>query len=188
MKKKTPTRRTKITPRRATQRNQPRAATSSQVLGRAAFKPAPDVTDRIARKWRPHYRRLMELRRRLLDQAGGLAEEAVTETPRYSMHMADSGTDSFDRDFAFNLLTANQNALYEIEQALARIENGTYGMCELTQKPIAKERLAAIPWTRFSAKAQKGLEQEGLVERPHLGKLGSVKGSEEAELAAEEEP
>jgi hypothetical protein len=70
----------------------------------------------------------------------GLAKESAEEMANYSLHMADSGTDNFDRDFALSLLSSDQDAIYEIEEALKRIEKNTYGICELTGKPIPKAR------------------------------------------------
>jgi RNA polymerase-binding transcription factor DksA len=104
----------------------------------------------------------------------GLAKESATEMESYSLHMGDSGTDNFDRDFALSLLSADQDAIYEIEEALKRIERGTYGVCELTNKPIPKARLDAIPWTRFTVEAQAQLEREGAVRQKKLGQLGSL--------------
>ncbi len=91
----------------------------------------------------------------------GLAKESAQEMAGYSLHMADSGTDNFDRDFALSLLSSDQDAVYEIEEALKRIEKKTYGVCELTGKSIPKARLEAIPWTRFTVEAQAQLEREG---------------------------
>src|SRR5260370_17390806 len=88
--------------------------------------------------------------------------------------MADSGTDNFDRDFALSLLSADQDAVYEIEEALKRIEKNTYGVCELTGKSIPKSRLAVIPWTRFTVEAQGQLEREGALRQRRLGTLGTV--------------
>jgi hypothetical protein len=61
-----------------------------------------------------------------------------------------------------------QDALYEIDEALDRIRTGSYGICELTGKEIERQRLEAIPWTRFSADAEKTLESRGEVRRAHL--------------------
>ena len=102
----------------------------------------------------------------------GLAKESAQEMAGYSLHMADSGTDNFDRDFALSLLSSDQDAIYEIEEALKRIEKDTYGICELTGKPIPKTRLEAIPWTRFTVQAQAQLEREGALRQRRLGALG----------------
>ena len=75
----------------------------------------------------------------------------------YGQHMADAGTDTFDRDFALSMVASEQEALSEIDAAIKRIHDGTYGVCEITQKPIDKERLLAVPFTRYSAEAQKGI-------------------------------
>ena len=83
-----------------------------------------------------YYQNLLDLRDRLLSQMSGLAKESAEEMSSYSLHMADSGTDNFDRDFAFSLLSSDQDAIYEIEEALKRIEKNTYGVCELTGKSI----------------------------------------------------
>jgi RNA polymerase-binding transcription factor DksA len=105
----------------------------------------------------------------------------------YSLHMADSGTDNFDRDFALSLLSADQDAVYEIEEALKRIEKGTYGICELTGKQIPKTRLDAIPWTRFTVEAQAQLERDGAMRQRRLGALGTVDSTGVTEVEEEEE-
>jgi RNA polymerase-binding transcription factor DksA len=88
--------------------------------------------------------------------------------------MADAGTDQYDRDFALGLLSSEQDALYQVEQAMDRVRNGTYGICELTGKRIEAERLEAIPWTRFSLAAEAQLEKAGLRRRARLGDRQTV--------------
>ncbi len=103
-------------------------------------------------------------------------------------HMADAGTDTYDRDFALGMLSSEQDAAYAIEEALNRIRNGTYGVCELTGKRINVERLEAIPWTRFSAEAEKQLERDRAVKRAGVGPRGTIgEGGVEAEDEEEEE-
>ena len=101
--------------------------------------------------------------------------------------MADSGTDNFDRDFALSLLSSDQDAIYEIEEALKRIEKNTYGICELTGKQIPRTRLEAIPWTRFTVQAQAQLEREGALRQRRLGALGTVDAIGVADAEPEEE-
>src|SRR5258705_13973276 len=129
---------------------------------------------KIKPEWTKFYQHLLELRERLLHQMDGLAKESAEELAGYSLHMADSGTDNFDRDFALSLLSSDQDAIYEIEEALKRIEKNTYGICELTGKPIPRTRLEAIPWTRFTVQAQAQLEKEGALRQRRLGALGTV--------------
>ena len=141
----------------------------------------------IQAEWKQQYRRLIQLRAHLLTDRTELVKEAREETSTYSMHMADAATDSFDRDFALSHLSADQDVLYEIDEAIKRIENGTYGHCELTGKPIARLRLEAIPWTRFSMSAELQLEKDGAVHLNRLRPIGSVKCSS-SEESDESEP
>jgi hypothetical protein len=75
--------------------------------------PAGIEANSIRANWQKHYRILVDLRDTLLEQSGRLVREAHEEAASHSMHMADAGTDSFDRDFALSLLSADQNALAE---------------------------------------------------------------------------
>jgi len=138
-------------------------ARAADILGGSQAEP------KIRRKWQKFYNRLVALRHYLVKSRGGLAKDAIEEKPAFSMHMADAGTDEFDRDFALSMVSSEQEALYEIDEALNRIQNGTYGTCEVTGKRIERERLEAVPWTRFSAEAEKQLEREGGVPLARLG-------------------
>lgn len=163
-------------------------ATAASILGRAAATPRTSVSHaKIKPEWQKYYQHLLELRDRLLNQMNGLAKESAEEMASYSLHMADSGTDNFDRDFALSLLSSDQDAIYEIEEALKRIEKGTYGICELTGKTIPKSRLDAIPWTRFTVEAQSQLEREGALRQRRLGVLGTVDNSGSSEGEDDEE-
>jgi DnaK suppressor protein len=134
-----------------------------------------------------YYRRLSALREELLRRQTHLNEDALAEKPSFSSHMADAGTDNFDRDFALGILSTEQDSRYEIERAMERIREGTYGICEVTGKPIERQRLEAIPWTRFTAKAEKELEREGVVKRPHLGERETVVKTSAADESSEDE-
>ena len=118
------------------------STTAAAILGRSVAKAkAPSDPKKVKPEWQKYCQRLLELREQLLRQMNGLAKESAQELPGYSLHMADSGTDNFDRDFALSLLSSDQDAVYEIEEALKRIEKKTYGVCELTGKTIPKARL-----------------------------------------------
>lgn len=174
----------------ATQRNKPQiSATAAAILGQPASKSKTPAAapKRIKPEWQKYYNRLVELRDQLRRQMNGLAQESAQEMPGYSLHMADSGTDNFDRDFALSLLSSDQDALYEIEEALKRIEKKTYGVCELTGKNIPKARLEAIPWTRFTVEAQAQLEREGALRSRRLGQLGTIDSAGITESESEEE-
>ncbi len=137
---------------------------------------------KIKPEWEKYYQRLLDLRGRLTQQMSGLAKESTEQLDGYSLHMADSGTDNYDRDFALGMLSSDQDSLHEIDEALKRIETDTYGVCEWTGKPIPKARLNAIPWTRFTVEAQAQLERDGMLHNKRLGNLGSVGSSGLAEV------
>ena len=150
-------------------------ATSAAILGRPIAKAnaGPDLK-KVKPEWQQFCLHLLELREQLVKQMSGLAAESAQEMAGYSLHMADSGTDNFDRDFALSLLSSDQDAVFEIEEALKRIERKTYGICELTAKLIPRARLEAIPWTRFTVESQAQLEREGALKSRRLGALGSI--------------
>jgi len=167
----------------------PKPATAASILG---FNPVAASSKtrngvKIKPEWAKFYERLLDLRDQLAKQMDGLAKESAQEMAGYSLHMADSGTDNFDRDFALSLLSSDQDAIYEIEEALKRIEKNTYGICELTGKPIPRSRLEAIPWTRFTVQAQAQLEKEGALRQRRLGALGTVDSVGVTELESDEE-
>jgi|SRR5947209_3452428 len=155
------------TKRRTRSAHRPRAR-AGDVLAQSITEP------RIHPRWRKYYNRLVDLRNYLVQRQGDLVKNAKEERPSFSMHMADAGTDTFDRDFALSMISSEQDALYEIDQALIRIRDGTYGRCEMTGARIESGRLEAIPWTRFSAEAEKKLEKEGGVARARLGPRESM--------------
>ena len=107
---------------------------------------------------------LLDLRDRALDNMSGVARDTLRNHPEGSEasgsgeHQADAGSDAYDRDFALSLLSKEQDGLYEIEQALARIDNGTYGICEMSF-PFCVWRpspLLGLPWNaRPSGKRKK---------------------------------
>jgi DnaK suppressor protein len=163
------------------------SATAASILGRPAIPTKKNGDVKIKAEWQKYYNRLLELREQLMRQMNGLAKESAQEMAGYSLHMADSGTDNFDRDFALSLLSSDQDAIYEIEEALKRIEKRTYGICELTGKPIPKARLEAIPWTRFTVQAQAQLERDGILRQRRLGQLGTVDSVGVTEVEGEEE-
>jgi len=103
------------------------------------------------------------------------------------MDEADSATDEFDHDLAWTQLSAEQNALYEVNNALQRILGGSYGLCEETGKAIPAARLRAIPWTRFTYAVEERLEKKGAVPRAGLNKAASVRGQGQIRFAPEEE-
>src|SRR6476661_4414074 len=169
-------------------------ATAASILGTPVGPASQKRSDfehngapKIKAEWAKYYKNLLDLRERLMNQMSGLAKESAEEMSSYSLHMADSGTDNFDRDFALSLLSSDQDAIYEIEEALKRIEKDTYGVCELTGKKIPQARLQAIPWTRFTVEAQAQLEREGALRQRRLGALGTVDSAGAVEVESDED-
>jgi len=117
------------------------------------------------------HEKLLQLRDSLLDSMSGVAKDTLrsraegSEASAFGMHQADAGSDAYDRDFALSLLSQEQDALYEIEEALKRIELGTYGVCEMSNKPIAHARLEALPFARCTVECQAQLEKHKRVNR-----------------------
>ena len=111
-------------------------------------------------------RRLLDLRDHFLDQMQSVAQDSLrsraenNEASAVGQHQADAGSDAYEKDFALSLLSQEQDALYEIEEALKRIETGTYGVCEMSNKVIPHPRLEAIPFARFTVECQQQLEKE----------------------------
>ena len=110
--------------------------------------------------------KLLDLRDSLVDAMAGVAKDNLRsdadggDSSAFGMHQADAGSDAYDRDFALNLLSQEQDALHEIEEALKRIDCGTYGICEMSKKKIINARLEAIPFARYTVECQAQIERE----------------------------
>lgn len=165
---------------RAVKPAQVKAASLADILG---FNPkqkashAESEESLVPDKFKRYYKLLIELRNHVTGQVDQHAEETLKRSAKedsgdLSSYGTDGGTDSFDRDFALSLVANEQEALSEIEAALQRIKAGTYGVCEHTQQPINRERLIAVPFTRFTAAAMKEIEKTRYKVRGQTGILG----------------
>ena len=108
-----------------------------------------------------HFRRLLlTRRRRILATVTDMEEEALKSTGQdFSVdHMADHGSDNFEQDLTLSLVESERTELYEIERALGRIDDGTYGICQGTGTAIPRARLEAIPYARYSVEYQRRVE------------------------------
>ncbi len=162
-----------------------KAASLADILG---FNPKKGKTPEnpadkdIPEKYKRYHKLLVDLRTSLTEGINRHSEETLKRSAKddagdlsaYGQHMADAGTDTFDRDFALSMVASEQEALAEIDSAIKRIHDGTYGICENTQKPIAKDRLLAVPFTRYSAEAQKDIERNRHRSRSQAGLLGEL--------------
>ncbi|WP_148205140.1 TraR/DksA family transcriptional regulator [Candidatus Methylacidiphilum infernorum] len=110
--------------------------------------------------------RLLDLREQIIEQMEGVSSDVLKSRPEggestgFGVHQADAGTDVYDRDFALSLLSQENDSLIEIDDSLKRIEDNTYGICQMCGKPIPIIRLQAIPYARFTVDCQRQLEKE----------------------------
>src|SRR5207249_455707 len=125
-----------------------------------------DGDEKLSPFLRKQKSKLLQLRDSLLDSMMGVSRDTLraraegSEASAFGMHQADAGSDAYDRDFALSLLSQEQDALYEIEEALKRVDAGTYGICEMSGKPIPHARLEAIPFARFTVECQTQIEKQ----------------------------
>ena len=87
-------------------------------------------------------------------------KDAAGDISGYTIHMADMATDAYDREFSLGLATSEQKVIFEVDDAMKRIEEGTYGVCEDCEKLIAKRRLKAVPHARLCIKCQQKREKK----------------------------
>lgn len=118
-----------------------------------------------------HFRELLLAKRReILGDVSSMEREALSENKsdlsNLPVHMADQGTDAYEQEFTLGLVENNRALLKDINDAMAKIQNGTYGLCEGTGKPISLPRLEAIPWVRYSLEfAQIREKKQGMFRR-----------------------
>ena len=100
-----------------------------------------------------YYRNLLlEKRREIIGDVGSMESEAFKGGSNLSnmpIHMADVGTDNFEQEFTLGLIESERQTLREIQEALVRIDGGTFGICMGTGKQIPKVRLEAVPWAKY---------------------------------------
>ncbi|MHC4833116.1 MAG: TraR/DksA family transcriptional regulator [Planctomycetota bacterium] len=105
---------------------------------------------------------LLERRRELVGVLNVMEEEALRSRggnlSNMPLHMADVGSDTYDQDFTLGMAEAERKLLIEIDQALVRIADRTYGVCQMTGKPIPKMRLNAKPWAKYTIEAARLIE------------------------------
>ena len=86
--------------------------------------------------------------------------DAAGDLSAYSLHMADMATDNYDREFSLGLADNEQKILNRINEALEKIEENKFGLCELCEKKISKVRLKAVPYAEFCVPCQKKQEKK----------------------------
>ena len=154
-------------------RERQRPAPPPRPLPRAAAPPKPTKGDmdtpRLTKDAIEYFEnRLREERAKIMKEMGHLETTVLKVNPRdsagelsgYSFHMADAGTDSMERELSFDIASKEGRLLREIDDALRRVYNGVYGLCEASGKPIARARLETLPWARYTVEEQEKLEKE----------------------------
>lgn len=115
---------------------------------------------------------LLALRERVAGEYSTLSRDNLEANQR-DPSLSDQGTDTFDREMELNMMGSEQEVIFEIDAALRRIEKGAYGICELTGQPINIERLQALPYVRYTVRAQSELEKGRAHYRPFGGTMRS---------------
>ena len=106
-------------------------------------------------------KRLLAMRAQITNQVREASEDvkSVDEVKGYSQHQADEGTDDFNRTISLSVSSKEQGVLRQIDRALEKIDDGTYGVCDVTGKPIPVKRLEAVPYASMTVEAQEQIEK-----------------------------
>jgi RNA polymerase-binding protein DksA len=119
----------------------------------------------LSRKEKQHYRQLLlEKRAELLGDVTSLRDQALESGGNLSnmpLHMADVGSDQYEQEAMLGLVESERKLLREIDDALLRLENGTFGVCMETGKPIDKPRLDIKPWAKYCIEVVREREKQG---------------------------
>ncbi len=94
------------------------------------------------------------------DQLKTSQRDAAGDLSAYSLHMADMATDNYDREFALNIADNEQKVIHRIDEAIEKIDAGTFGVCEACAKKIAKARLKVVPYAELCVPCQEKQEKK----------------------------
>lgn len=111
--------------------------------------------------------RLQAIREEVAGARAEQQQDSLQELSSYDQHPADVGTETFEREKDLTILGSVEGELADVEHALQRLDDGTYGTCEACGKPIPDERLEALPATRFCLEDQAAAEHELQIAAPH---------------------
>lgn len=145
------------------------AASIADILGFNPIEQSRTVYEEkdVPAKWKKYYKLLVEIKDRLQNGASHKTDavannngELSHENSTQGMDVADIGSKNFERDMALSLLSTEQNIVSEVNAAIERMRSGTYGICEVTGKPIPESRLTALPFARCTVEGQKQKEAE----------------------------
>ncbi len=135
--------------------------------GEVSDVPRPKVKSPYGKKELAHFRQiLLRKRAELVGDVSQMESEALKggsgSLSNLPQHMAEQGSDTYDQSLALEIAATDRKLIREIDDAIKRIDNGTYGVCELTGKPINAERLEELPWARYSIEAARELERRNM--------------------------
>ena len=134
-----------------------RASTSAEIIG---------SNGKVDPRFKKYVDTLVEMRESLIARRGRLGDLSTVEEANYNVNLADRASDEYDTGAQFGQFSNDQEAIFEIDQALQRISDGSYGVCEVSGKPIPEDRLEAIPWTRFAKEVEEEVERKEQARRP----------------------
>ena len=154
-------------------------------------------TKSLSKKQLDHYRQLLiEKMYEILGDVNAIEEtlfQGSGELSSMPMHLADIGTDSYEQDFNLGLVAEERKILLDIQQALSRIADGSFGICERLGTPIEAKRLEAIPWTRYCLEyarmieSGKAFDVKNIKPRPNdIQREEEIEGEEEVDDQNEE--
>ena len=178
------------------------APVKPKATAKSSAKPVPKNLPPLIKKAVPQVKlspwlvkqqgRLLHLKDELLDAMNGVGRDTLrtraegSDASGFGMHTGDAGSDAYDRDFALSLLSQERDSLFEIDAALKKIQDGAYGLCELSGKPIPHARLEALPFARYTVECQADLEKNNRLHRVRQP-VTSLFGLNEDEAEGEEE-
>ncbi|MCH8258868.1 MAG: TraR/DksA C4-type zinc finger protein [Planctomycetes bacterium] len=141
----------------------PRTEAASSVPMEPEPKPSKPIKSRLSPKTLNEYQSLLLIKRaELVGDLSAMEAKALRSDggnlSNVPIHMADVGSDTYDQDFMLGLAEKERERLREIDEALRRIDDRTYGVCQMTGKAIPKARLAAKPWAKYTIEAAREVE------------------------------
>ncbi|MHC4257176.1 MAG: TraR/DksA family transcriptional regulator [Planctomycetota bacterium] len=147
-------------------------------------------TSKLSKKQLDYYRQLLvEKMYEILGDVSALEEtlfQGSGELSKMPVHLADVGTDSYEQEFNLGLVAEERKTLLDIQHALDRIADGSFGICEGLGTPIETNRLEAIPWTRYSLEYAKMIESGKAIDVENI-KLRPIDIQRNEEIEDDEE-
>lgn len=126
------------------------------------------ITKKLTKKELQDFGKLiLKTKEKVLDEIKHISEDTLKKSQKdaagdisgYTYHMADVASDTYDREFSLGLASNERQSLYELDDAIKKIEEGTFGICEECKSLISKTRLKAVPFARFCLKCQEKKEK-----------------------------